>query len=163
VAERWFLKIDGIAGESTDANHKDEIDVQSWSWGVSQSGSSGSGGGSGAGKATFDDFHFVSRISRASPALFLACASGSHLKSATLSGVRGAGKAKGGGAEFLKMKMTDVIISSLTLGDAPDAEPAEQISFTYSKVQLTYVPQSSKGSPQPPVTTGWDVKQNKKI
>ena len=162
MAERWFLKIDGIAGESTDANHKDEIDVQSWSWGVSQSGSSSPGGGGGAGKASFDAFHFVSRISKASPAMFLACASGSHLKSATLSGVRGAGRVKGGAA-FLTIKMTDVIISSLQLGDAPDAEPVDQMSVNFSKLEWTYIPQSSKGSSQPPVTAGWDVKQNKKI
>ena len=62
MAERWFLKIDGIPGESTDVNHKDEIDVLSWSWGVTQTGGSGGGGG-GAGKAAFQDFHFVSRIS----------------------------------------------------------------------------------------------------
>ena len=44
VSERWFLKIDGIAGESTDVAHKDEIDVLSWSWGVAQTGGGGSGG-----------------------------------------------------------------------------------------------------------------------
>jgi type VI secretion system secreted protein Hcp len=159
VAERWFLKIDGIAGESTDANHRDEIDLQSWSWGVSQSDTSGGpSSGAGAGKASFDDFHFVSRISKASPPLFLACASGSHIKSATLSGVRSAGGIKGGDAEFLKIKMTDLLVTSQLLGDSPDAEPAEQISFNFSKLELTYVPQS-----QPPVTAGWDVKLNKKI
>ena len=162
MAERWFLKIDGIAGESTDANHKDEIDVQSWTWGVAQSGSSGSGGGGGAGKASFQDFHFVSRISKASPALFLACASGSHIKSATLSGVRGAGKVKGG-ADFLKIKMTDLLITSQLLGDSPDAEPVEQISFNYSKFELTYTPQSSTGSPGAPMRAGWDLNANKKF
>lgn len=29
----YFLKIDGIDGESTDNKHKNEIDVLSWSWG----------------------------------------------------------------------------------------------------------------------------------
>ena len=28
-----FLKIDGIPGESTDARHPDEIDIESWAWG----------------------------------------------------------------------------------------------------------------------------------
>ena len=95
VAERWFLKLDGIAGESTDVAHKGEIDIDSWSWGVSNTRLDvGGGGGGGAGKASFQDFHFVSRISKASPALFLACASGSHIKEALLSGVRGSGKAR---------------------------------------------------------------------
>ena len=32
----YFLKLDGIPGESVDAKHKGEIDVLSWSWGESQ-------------------------------------------------------------------------------------------------------------------------------
>ena len=46
MAEQWFLKIDGIEGESTNDLHKGEIDVESWSWGV-QSGSPASGAGLG--------------------------------------------------------------------------------------------------------------------
>ena len=96
--------------------------------------------------------------------MFLACAGGSHLKSATLSGVRRAGGVKGGGdAEFLKIKMTDLLITSFLLGDTPDADPSDQISFNFGKFELTYTPQSSTGSSQPPVTAGWDVKLNKKI
>ena len=39
----YFLKIDGIKGESGDSKHKDEIDVLSWSWGETQQGASGQG------------------------------------------------------------------------------------------------------------------------
>ena len=35
----YFLKIEGVDGESTDGKHKNEIDVLSWSWGESNSGS----------------------------------------------------------------------------------------------------------------------------
>jgi len=34
----YFLKLDGIEGESQDYKHKGEIDVESFSWGVSQVG-----------------------------------------------------------------------------------------------------------------------------
>jgi type VI secretion system secreted protein Hcp len=161
VAERWFLKLDGIPGESTDVSHKDEIDVQSWSWGVSQTGVIGGGGGGGAGKASFQDFHFVTRISKASPQLFLACASGSHIKMATLSGVRGAGKVKG--SEFLTFKLRDVTVTSVQQGDSEGAAPVDQFSLNFAKVEFSYVSRSAKGSPQPPVTGGWDLQQNKKI
>ena len=70
----YFLKVDGIAGESTDAKHKDEIDVLAFSWGVSQTGGASSGGGGGTGKAVFDDLLVVARTSKASPHLWLACA-----------------------------------------------------------------------------------------
>ncbi len=33
MAVDYFLEIDGVEGESTDAGHKGEIDVLSFSWG----------------------------------------------------------------------------------------------------------------------------------
>ena len=79
-----FLKIDGIKGESSDAQHREEIEPASFSWGVSQQGSTSVGGGAGAGKASFQDLHVVMNVSRASPQLFLACAEGRHIKTAVL-------------------------------------------------------------------------------
>ena len=49
AAVDFFLKIDGIDGESADHKHGKEIDVQSWSWGAHQSGTHAGGGGGGAG------------------------------------------------------------------------------------------------------------------
>jgi type VI secretion system secreted protein Hcp len=162
VAERWFLKVDGIAGESTDAAHKGEIDVESWSWGVSSSaGPGGGGGGGGAGKASFDDFHFVSRISAASPPLLNACATGSHIKTATLSGVRGTGKSKS--VDFLKYQLSDITVTNVQQFDDESQVPTEQFSFNYSKVEMTYRPQTTSGKAGSPVRFGFDVKTNKKF
>ena len=69
MAVDYFLKLDGIPGESTDAKHKDEIDALAFSWGVSQPGRAGAGGGGGAGKAVFEDLLVVARTSKASPKL----------------------------------------------------------------------------------------------
>ena len=162
MSDRWFLKIDGIDGDSTSVQHKGEIDVQSWSWGVIQTGSSsgGSGGGGGAGRASFQDFHFVSRISKASPALFLACATGQHRKDATLTGER-AGRAKGG--TFLQYKLNDVLVTSVQQSDTAGGEPPlEQFSLNYSKIELSFFPQDAKGKVGAPITAGFDVKAHKK-
>jgi type VI secretion system secreted protein Hcp len=161
VAERWFLKVDGIAGESTDAAHKGEIDVDSWSWGVSNSATGAGGGGGGSGKASFEDFHFVSRISTASPPLLLACATGSHIKQATLSGARGSGKSKS--VDYLKYQLSDVIVTSVQQSGGGEQVASEQFSLNYSKVQVTYTPQTTSGKLGTPVTFGFDVKTNKKI
>jgi type VI secretion system secreted protein Hcp len=161
ASERWFLKIDGISGESTDAAHKGEIDVQAWSWGVSQSRPASSGSGGGAGKASFQDFHFVTKISKASPSLFLACATGTHIKEANLTGVRNVGKSKGD--DFLKFKLGDVIVTSVGEADSEGDVPSEQFSLNFAKVELSYFPRSPSGKLEPPVTAGYDVKANKKI
>jgi type VI secretion system secreted protein Hcp len=161
VAESWFLKIDGIQGESADVSHKDEIDVLSWSWGVASSGTLAHGGGGGAGKAVFQDLHFVARISKASPMLFLACATGTHHKDASLSGVRGAGKSKS--AEFLRYKLSDVVVTTVQHSDTDDSAPMEQFSLNYSKIEVSYTPQLASGKVGAPIRAGFDVKANKKI
>ena len=66
----FFLKIDGIEGESTDGKHKGEIDLLSWSWGETQSGAHAAGGGGGAGKVSMQDFHFTMTVNKATPKLF---------------------------------------------------------------------------------------------
>src|SRR5256885_3864946 len=84
AAVDYFLKVDGIEGESTDSKHKGEIDVQSFSWGETQSGTFAAGGGGGAGKVAMQDFHFVMGVNKSSPKLMLACANGQHIKQAVL-------------------------------------------------------------------------------
>ena len=44
AAVDYFIKFDGIKGESADAKHKDEIDVESWSWGETHAGTGPAGG-----------------------------------------------------------------------------------------------------------------------
>ena len=161
MAEDWFLKIDGIEGESTSNAHKGEIDVLAWSWGVTQSGTMSFGGGAGAGKAEFQDFHFITRISKASPKLFLAAASGSHFKWAQLSGVRAGGTSKAG--DFLRYKLSDVHVSSVQHSDGEDDLPTEQISLGYAKFQMDYSTQTPSGKLGAPVSAGWDLQKNAKL
>jgi type VI secretion system secreted protein Hcp len=160
MAVDYYLKIDGVEGESTDSKHKNEIDVESWSWGETQSGTSSGGGGGGAGKVSMQDFHFVMRLNKASPKLMLACATGDHLKSATLV----CRKAGGDQQEYMKIVMSDLIVSSYqTGGSTGDVVPIDQISLNFSKIEYEYKPQKADGSLDSPVKTGYDLKLNQKV
>jgi len=157
MAVDYFLKIDSIPGESTDAKHKNEIDLQSWSWGESNAGKSDAGGGGGSGKVNMQDFHFTMRINKASPKLFLACASGQHIKEALLT-CRKAGKDQ---QEYLKIKFSDLLIASYqTGGSGGDEVPLEQISFNFSKIEQTYAARKPDGTLDSPVVHNWSVKTN---
>jgi type VI secretion system secreted protein Hcp len=155
----FFLKFDGIKGESTDAKHKDEIDVESWSWGETHV--AGTGGGGGAGKVAMQDFHFTMRQNTASIGLMLACATGEHIKSATLTG-RKAGKDQ---LEYLTYKFHDLLVSSVQTGASEHADfpPIDQVSFNFAKIAVDYRPQQRDGTLGPPAHFGFDLKQNKKI
>lgn len=126
MAVDYFLKVDGIPGESQDAKHKDEIEVLSWSWGESTAVPSGPGSGAGSGKVQFQDFHFTSLISKASPKLMGACASGKHIKNAVLT----ARRPGGGKAEFLTFAFSDVLVASYqTGGDEDNALPVDSVAL----------------------------------
>jgi type VI secretion system secreted protein Hcp len=153
----YFLKIDGIQGESTDAKHKDEIEVLSWSWGETQERAPSPSGGGGTGKVAMTDLHVSASISKASPQLLLACASGKHIKSAVLTG-RKAGKAQ---AEFLTFSLSDVLVSGYQTGGSVAEAPLDSISLNFSKIEVSYKAQTAKGTLAPAVRAGWDVKANK--
>ena len=154
----YFLQISGIPGESMDSKHKDWIDVLSWSWGETNSGTVHAGGGGGAGKVAFQALSFAMRLSKASPALFLACASGQHIKEAKLVG-RKAGK---GQQEYLTFKFRDVLVSSFqTTGTEELAAPTDSVSLAFAKIEVEYKPQKSDGSLGAPVAFRYDLKTNK--
>ena len=158
MASGIFAKIGNIKGESLDSKHKGEVEVLSWSWGVAQSGTMAHGGGGGEGKASFHDFNFTHHIDKASPVLLKACATGEHIKEATIT-VRKAGK---GQQEFLIIKMNDVIITSVDLsgtGDAPAS--AAHVALQFAKVDLEYKPQKADGSLDAGLHFKYDIKGNK--
>jgi type VI secretion system secreted protein Hcp len=154
----FFLKIDGIDGESTDSKHKNEIDVQSWGFGASQSGSMHGGGGGGAGKVSVQDLHFTAKVSKATPKLFLACANGEHLKKAVLV-ARKAGKEQ---QEYMKLTMTDLLVSSFQMGGSSHdgIVPVDQVSLNFAKIEIEYKEQKEDGTLGGVVKTGYDLKQN---
>jgi type VI secretion system secreted protein Hcp len=156
MASDTFAKIGAIKGESQDAKHKDEIEVLSWSWGVAQAGIAGHGGGGGAGKATFQDLWFTHHIDKASPLLLKACATGQHIPDATIT-VRKAGK---GQQEYLVVTMTDVIITSVSLG-GDQAETHESVGLQFAKVDFEYKPQKADGTLEAGLHFKYDLKANK--
>src|SRR5262245_42028425 len=81
-----FLFVDKIKGECKDegksklGGHKDWIDITSFMYSVNSSQSVDTGGGLSAGKSTLGDFTFTQKYHKGSPALWVYCATGEHIK-----------------------------------------------------------------------------------
>jgi type VI secretion system secreted protein Hcp len=158
MASDIFAKLGDIKGESLDDKHKDEIEVLSISWGVSNSGSMGHGGGGGEGKASFSDLSFMHSVDKASPVLMQSCATGVHLKEATITH-RKSGK---GQQEYLIVKMNDVIITSVqNSGSSGGGDTTESVSMAFAKVSLEYKPQKPDGSLDAGIFFKYDLKAQK--
>ena len=155
-----FIKIGDLKGESRDDKHKESIDVLAWSWGMSNSGSAHTGGGAGAGKVNVQDLSFTKYIDFSSTALQLACANGKHYPDALLT-VRKAGEHP---LEYLKIKMTEVLITSVSTGGSGGEDRlTENITLNFAKVHVDYQKQAAKGGADGgPATFAWDIAGNAK-
>jgi type VI secretion system secreted protein Hcp len=157
MASDIFLKIEEIPGESQDAAHKGEIEVFSYSWGLSQTSTVGGSGG-GAGRASFQDLHFESAVTKASPLLAKFCATGEHIKKATIA-VRKAGAQA---IEYLKITLEDCIVSSYQhAGSNGGDRPEDAFSLNYAKIEVDYLPQKADGSLDTAVVFNFDRLLNK--
>ena len=158
AAVDYFLKIDGVQGESQDKAHKNEIEIESFSWGATQSGTASRGGGMGAGKVQMQDFHLVMKVNKASPKLMLACAQGEHIKSAILT-CRKAGKEQ---QDYMKVTFSDLLVSSYQTGGSEGADvlPMDRISLNFSKVEIEYKEQKADGSLGGAIKAHYDLKTN---
>lgn len=154
AASVYFLKIDGIKGESINQTHKDWIDINSFSWGISNSGSAGSGGGASSGKVTNAPFSWTQNLDMSVPPMFVGVASGKHYPSATLDVQQAATKSPG---VYFQMVFDDVILTSLNISGAGDI-PRVFAALEYSKITMTYRPQKTDGSFDAPIVGGWDLK-----
>jgi type VI secretion system secreted protein Hcp len=158
-----FLKIDGVNGEAKDKggeqrkDHSKEIDVLSWTWGMSNNGSAHVLGGSGSGKVNVQNVRVTKYVDSASPKLMKACCSGTHFDEALLT-VR---KAGGTPVEYIKIKMEQVFISSISTGGSGGEDRlTETVSLNFAKVNLDYTPQTAKGDKGTPIPFGWDIAAN---
>ena len=158
AASDVFLKLGDIKGESTDKDHKDEIDVLAWSWGMSNTVTD-VGGGS-AGKANVQDFTFTKFVDLSTTDIMLNTLTGERIPEATFV-VR-----KGGSQplEFLKITFTNVFITSVSTGGSGGEDRlTENVSMTFAKVKVEYTKQDPDGTAGEKKFFTWDIAANKEV
>jgi type VI secretion system secreted protein Hcp len=156
MAVDYFLKLDGIQGESQDANHKNWIQLKSFSWGGSQVSSVAGTGGSGAGKVDLSDFSVTKSLDKATTPHFKALVSGTHIKTGNLEAV----KAGAGGKPFLKIDFQELFVTTHHL-TATDEIPAESVSFSYNQIKIEYSTQNEQGVVTTTGSVTYNIKENK--
>ena len=151
----YFLKIDGIRGGSTDAEHRDEIELLSYEWsnddtpGVDHPATGGS-------KAQANEIHLTERVSPASPLLMVAAVSAKSFPQATLS-VRKPGDRP---LQFLTIKLSDVTVTSYGTSAQASGTPTDEFALRFGRIEYSYTPQKADGSPGAAIIGTWDTKTN---
>jgi type VI secretion system secreted protein Hcp len=125
-----FLKIEGIEGESKDADHPGWLDVTGFAWGLSQEAVPDVDGKLSPGTPTVQSAQFTDVFGRASPGLFRACCMGSQIPAMTFEG-----RVSHGDEHFtvLKVELKDCLVTSVTTGSAGETV-TEQIEVVFRSV-----------------------------
>ncbi len=155
MAVDFFLKLDGINGESADDKHKNEITVLSFSWGANQVTSVAGTGGSGAGKANLSDLSIMKNYDAASAPLYKALLKGTHIATGVLSAV----KSGANGAPFLKISLAELFVTSVQISGSSEI-PMESVSFSYNSIKTEYWQQDEKGQLQAKAPVTYNLKGN---
>lgn len=151
VADSVFLRLDGIAGESTAQGFENQIDVSAFGWGVTNPSTPGGGGG-GSGRATFQDLSVTKGVDAASPPLFAAVASGQHVRDGVLTVVTTGEQPQ----PYLRYCLRDLTVASLDHDESAGGRPSETVTFRYGQFFVAYGRQAADGS-RTFVTQGWDL------
>ena len=151
-----FMKIDGIEGESTDANHMRWIEILSYSHGVSQPGDALSGATRRRGAAEFADFIVTKELDKASPKLNEHCCKGKVYAKVEVEVCLAAGpKSTIMAYELRNCLVRSVSVSCLTEGGMP----AEMVSFTCEEIKWVYDEIDSMGKSKGKVEATWKVEK----
>ena len=155
----YFLKIEGIRGESQDRQHKEEIELQSFAWGNSIAYPQGDASETASGKVTFQNFQFAAPASKAGPQLMLHCATGQPIKSAVMTGRKESGRAP---LEYLKITLEDVLVASyFSSGSSGDGgAPMDTISLKFGKIEVEHREFKADGSIGNTVKVSFDIAKN---
>jgi type VI secretion system secreted protein Hcp len=106
------------------------------------------------------DLYFVAKVSKASPKILVACATGAQIPSAVLTARRSGRGAK----DFLVYSLADVVVSSYQTGGVEGADgPLDQVSLSFARIAVQYRGQKADGSLETAVAGGWDVTQNRPV
>ena len=153
----YFLRIDGIPGESTDAKHKGEIDVLSFSWGEPRPRRRRRRRRR-RGQGRHGPLNVTAHV-EGEPAAAAGVRAGQAPQE------RGADRAQGAARrrlEFLTFSLSDVLVSAYQVGGRDDRAAARLDLARLRADQVEY--RSRRPTVVGAVTkAGWDVKANKKF
>jgi type VI secretion system secreted protein Hcp len=151
-----YLRIDGITGESQDANFKGQIQLESFSFGASNVVHIGVGAGSG--KVAFAPMTATKLPDTTSPLLFLAVCEGTKTATATVSFVQ-----LGASTAFVKFDLGTVLISGITTSEA-NGMTVETITVACATLRYTVTTLDPvTGVIVSLVSEGWDITKNRKL
>lgn len=149
-----------ITGESSDSDHKTWVEVTSWTQGIQQptSATASTAGGHSAERCEHAPMMFTKDVDKASVYLWEAC-SAAYAYDVEIQFFRASGTVR---TNYLTIKLTDVIVSSVQSTVASEGLPTEAFGLKYAKIVWAYKGSKADGTANIGNDVGgWDLSANK--
>lgn len=129
-----YLKIDSCKGSSTDANFKDQIELNSFQWGAGVGVSSARGGSRTTSEPSVSEITGTKTTDKSSELLFKALLKGEPVGKGTISFTAAS---KGESVAFATLEIEDIIISGFSMSSGGDF-PSESLSLNFTKFDWSF-------------------------
>jgi len=152
-----FVLIPGIPGDATEIRHQDWIDATYYSEGISNQAAAPPV----VSRPVFSNFTIRKYLDSASPGIMQAVSDGRRFNQITIEVT-----AFRGGREEVLMRYVlfdAAIILYLVEDEINNALPSEEVAFAFNRITWTYFPVSPTGMPEPPISGGWDIPNNRPL
>lgn len=156
-----YLQIDGIKGESTDADHQGWIEVTSAQWGVKQpkSATASTAGGHTAERCEHKSLSITMLADLSSPMLLQTCSAGRTIPKVRLEFLRADGQGH-------RVKYYDVELDSVLIGNVDQMVHEgcvlhDAMGLKFAKVKWKYCQQKIGGGAGGNTSGGWDLSTNR--
>ncbi len=137
MSTNMFLMLDGIAGESDDEKHPNWCEIISWGHTFTQlTNPMRTSSGQTVEKCTHENLTFAKYVDCSSPDILKAVWGGKQINEAYIVCYRADGNNVP--VLYLQVILTDVVVSSYTIGAGEGNLPQEDIGLSYSKIQYEY-------------------------
>lgn len=154
------MKIKDVPGTTELTGYEKQIEVLSYSHGVAmQVTGDVSNTERTSGKPRMQDFHVTKYIDKSTPLLNQKCCEANNLGEVLLTVAR---NDAGAVIPFIVYTLSDVVISSVSVGGGGGDKPVESLSLNFSSIKWDYTAQKEEGGKDGVVAGGWDVAANKK-
>lgn len=153
-----LLKIEGVKGESQDANYRGSIELKNW--GFSCSTPTDPATKQSTGRMQVSDLTVIKDLDKSSPVLIDACKRNLVFKKVELIIRKAGGEQK----EYYRVELKNARIRSVGLkGHPPDGVgviPEETIGLSFQKISWSYREQNSAGDMQSIASAEFDATTN---
>lgn len=161
MASDYYLQLDGIKGESTDAGHVGWIECRTVTWSISQpkSATASTCGGHTAERAELSEIMLSKLLDLASPILAQTCACGKTIAKGRLEFQRADGA--GEPIKYFEVELENVLIGHIAPSFDGSGQPAESLGLKFSQVRWKYTKQSVGGGVSGNTSGGWNLSNNR--